>query len=161
MPRCVRGRADVRAQWPWIADDEVMRESRWFPGQESEQRYDHGGWLLADGQRWDCESEGGADLTSLRVHAPRTLSLEFRRVGLGSRVLDFASLTDLQVDADLQWEGESESGWEVLGTSMLVAARPRADELVVYVLELPQGLLCFASAVGAWRAPRNDASGPT
>lgn len=108
--------------------------------------------MLAGDERWDSESEGGIDLTSLRLHAPRTLALEFRRDGARSRLIEFASLTELQIDGDLQWEGESEIGWEVLGTSMLAASRPRTDGLLVYVLELPQGLVCFASAAGVWRA---------
>lgn len=70
--------------------------------------------------------------------------------GVGLRRLEFAAVTDLQIEGDLQWEGEAEQGWEVLDTSMLVAARPRADGLVVYVLELPQAIACFASAPGIW-----------
>jgi hypothetical protein len=135
-----------------IVDDDAMRTgSRWFPGQESDQKFESG-WVLAGGERWDAEThEGGADLTSLRLHAPRTLALEFRLEGPGSRLIEFADLTELQIEGNVAWQGEAELGWEVLDTSMLVATRPREDGLVVYALELPTALVCFASLPGSWR----------
>ncbi|KGN40807.1 hypothetical protein N801_12255 [Knoellia aerolata DSM 18566] len=68
-----------------------------------------------------------------------------------SRLIEFAGLAELHIDGDLQWEGEADLGWEVLDTSMFVAARPRQDGLVVYALELPQAILRFASALGSVR----------
>ncbi len=48
--------------------------------------------------------------------------------------------------------GRTELGWEVLDTRMLVAARPREDGLVVYLLGLRQALFCFASELGVLAA---------
>lgn len=130
-----------------IVDHGAMHQMRrWLPGRGATQRLEPG-WMLADGERWDAESEG-ADLASLHLMTPRTLTLEFRSVSLVSRPIAFANLAELRVDGDLQWTGESDLGWEVLGTSMLTTPRPRGDGLVVYTLELPQVLMCFTSAIG-------------
>jgi hypothetical protein len=107
------------------------------------------------GERWDGSetSDGGpASLVSLQLVAPRTLVLEVRIGQAPLRAIEFAQVKDLQVEGDLEWAGLAVLGWEVLDTSMVVARRPRDDGLVVYVLELPQALVCFASSVGAWRS---------
>lgn len=109
------------------------------------------GWVLAEEERWDATAQGGSDLTSLRLHAPRLLALEFRLDGQLTRLIQFPGLAELHIDGDLQWEGEADLGWEVLDTSMFVAASPRRDGLVVYVLELPEAILRFASGLGSGR----------
>lgn len=125
------------------------KRSRWFPGQELRQRLEYG-WVLTDGEQWDGTADGGSDLTSFHLAASRTLSLEFRlRLEAPTfRVVQFDRLSELKVEGDLQWEGETDMGWEVLDTNMLVAARPREDGRVVYLLQLPDAIVCFASAPG-------------
>jgi hypothetical protein len=127
----------------------MSSKSRWFPDQPEPDQQFESGWALAGQERWDAEEHGsGVDLTSLRLHSPRSLSLEFHLDGGDSRVIEFAKLADLQIDGDLAF-GLTDVGWEVSGTSTLVAKRPRADGLFVYALEMPTALLCFASLPGA------------
>ncbi|GAA4117691.1 hypothetical protein GCM10022415_15850 [Knoellia locipacati] len=90
----------------------MSNDRRWFPGREAKQMLETG-WALAEGERWDAAAEGDCDLTSLRLHAPRTLALEFRLDGPVTRLIEFPGLAELHIDGDLQWEGEADLGWEV------------------------------------------------
>lgn len=141
--------ANERASWSRVAHDCAMSNgTALVPGRQAKQTLE-AGWVLAEEERWDATADGGSDLASLRLHAPRTLALEFRLDGTGTRLIEFTGLAELHIDGDLQWAGEADLGWEVLDTSMSVAESPRQDGLVVYVLELPQAILRFASGLGS------------
>ena len=117
-------------------------DSRWFPGQWV--RGSSCGWLLADGERWVGADSEVVDLVSLVIHPPTTLTLSVIVDEDAHWTLEFPGLSELQVDGQLQY-GHTEYGWEVMGTDMLVADRPRDDGRVVYMLEMPTALVCFAS----------------
>lgn len=57
----------------------------------------------------------------------------------------FGAVADFQVDGDFQIGYTADLGWEVMGTDMIVAAQPRSDGRHVYVLELPNAILSWAS----------------
>ncbi|MCC6498568.1 MAG: hypothetical protein IT193_20185 [Propionibacteriaceae bacterium] len=118
--------------------------SRWFPGQWVSGY--PSGWLLANGEHWAGADTHAIDLASLVIHPPSTLTLSLVIDSDTKWTLQFDGLSELQVDGDLQL-GRNENGWEVMdmGLSMLIADRPRDDERVVYGLELPSALICFAS----------------
>lgn len=120
-------------------------ESRWFPGQRGARQRFEFGWSLAEGRRWDAEQyAGGVELAGLRLLPERTLELDLL---VEERVVyrfNFPQFTELQVDGSFDI-GTTAAGWEVSGTSMLVAERDRADGRLVYLLELPRALVCFAS----------------
>ena len=119
-------------------------DSRWFPGQWV--RGHSSGWLLADGEHWAGADTYAIDLASLVIVPPSTLTLSLVSEADTKWTLEFDGLSELQVDGDLQ-VGLTENGWEVLdmGLSMLTANRPRDDGRLVYMLELPSTLICFAS----------------
>jgi len=117
-------------------------DSRWFPGQWV--RGTSSGWLLADGGRWVGADLDVVDLVALVIHPPTTLALSVIVGEDAHWTLEFPGLSELQVDGQLQ-HGQTECGWEVMGTAMLVADRPRDDGRVVYMLDLPTALVCFAS----------------
>lgn len=118
--------------------------SRWFPGQCV--RGSHSGWLLANGEHWTEDETHAIDLASLVIHPPSTLRLSLILDTDTKWTLEFEGLSELQVDGDFQI-GRNENGWEVLdiGLSMLIADLPRDDGRLVYMLELPSALICFAS----------------
>lgn len=123
----------------------MTTESRWFPGQHGASQRFESGWQLAAGRRWDAEDvEGGVELTGLRLAPSRTLELDFVIDEREPRRFVFADITEFQVDGAFDL-GTTAAGWEVMGTAMFVAERERDDGRLVYVLELSNGLVCFAS----------------
>lgn len=119
--------------------------SRWFPGElGASQRFERG-WQLSAGQRWDAEEvEGGVDLVCLRLTPMRTLELDFLVEERKQRRFEFHDIAEIQIDGSFDL-GLTTAGWEVMGTSMLVADGHRDDLRLVYVLELSNALVCFAS----------------
>ena len=120
-------------------------KNRWFPGQRRA-RFEYG-WTLVAGETWDAEKLQDVDLTGLALRPPMTLELDFEIGEADSRRLEFPDVADLQIDGAFDI-GRTDRGWEVLGTPMLVAAKERDDGRRVYLLELPNALLCFASRPG-------------
>jgi len=120
-------------------------ESRWFPGQESSQRR-VGGWLMSDGSRWSAEDvESGVDLASWQL-AGGDLTVRLTLVGDGDYLWVFPGIADVQIDGHLRLDViDGTPGWEVFDTDMVTAAKPRADGKLVYVIYLPDALLCWAS----------------
>jgi hypothetical protein len=129
-------RAARRRVWP------PAPNSRWFPGQWV--RGQRSGWLLADGERWEGADDHVVDLRSLAINPPTKLMLSLILDQDTQWTLEFDGLSDMQIDGELQY-GLTECGWEVMGMSMLFAEQPRQDRRVVYMLELPTALMCFAS----------------
>lgn len=119
-------------------------DSRWFPGQWVRGR--RSGWLLANGEHWAGADQHAVELASLVIRAPSALTLSLIIDAGAKWALTFNGVSELQVDGDLQ-VGLTEHGWEVMdvGLSMLFADQPRDDGRVVYMLELPSALMCFAS----------------
>lgn len=124
---------------------ERVPNRRWFPGQRV--GGNRSGWLLANAEHWDEAGTYAIDLASLVIHRPSTMRLSFIILETDTTwTLEFDGLSELQVDGDLQI-GRNENGWEVLdiGLSMLIADLPRDDERLVYLMELPSAVICFAS----------------
>lgn len=119
--------------------------SRWFPEHPSKSQRFAYGWQLADGQRWSAEDHDDGTLLSRLLLSPvQRLELDFLVGDHTAYHFVFSEVMDIQLDGDVQF-GTTERGWEVMGTDMLVAAGPRADGRLVYVLELSNTLLWFAS----------------
>ena len=133
-----------------MSEDRVVTpdENRWFPGQRANPRFEFGGWRLATGERWDAEAFEDVDLAGFHLDATRALVLDFRIEAHNSRRLEFPEVGDLQVEGSFDF-GKTPLGWEVMGTQMLVGDHERDDGRLVYVLELSNALLCFASRPGA------------
>jgi hypothetical protein len=110
----------------------------------TDHRYERG-WLLSDGLRWDAEAVvGGVDLVGLLLRSG-ALTLEFSLADNGRIRFVFGSVADFKIDGDFQFGYDSDLGWEVMGTDMVVAAQPSSDGRQIYVLELPSALLWWAS----------------
>ena len=122
-------------------------ENRWFPGERSLPRLEHG-WRLAAGERWVSEAFDAVDLEEMHLRPSRILELGLR-VDDDSKRIGFADVADVHVDGSFH-VGTTSFGWEVMGTSMLVGESERADGRWVYVVELPVAILTFASLPGTW-----------
>ena len=151
----VRWRSLLSGQRSAAGGEDPEPGNRWFPGQPpTALHFDHAGWLMANGDRWDPERCGeGVDLVSLRLESPQHLALTFQ--GLGSNEstrIDFPGVTDLAIDGSFDL-GRTPNGWEVLGTQMVRAERNRDDGRQVYSLELSNSGVTFASLLGS---PSNE-----
>ncbi len=84
------------------------------------------------------------DLASLLLQSG-ALTLEFSLADGGRSRFVFGAVADFQVDGYFQIGYTADLGWEVMGTDMIVAPQPRSDSRQVYVLELPNAILGWAS----------------
>lgn len=123
-------------------------ESRWFPGHwDLPQRFVYG-WRLADGRRWDAEDyDDEVVLSQISFVPTKALDITMIVADGASYHLTFPDVVDIQVDGAVHL-GETNRGWEVLGTPMLQANHQRSDERLIYVVELSSALICFASRIG-------------
>lgn len=120
-------------------------ESRWFPGHPIvTQRFSYG-WQLTGGGVWDAEDyDGEVALKRLSFVPAGALEIVMSGDVYSSYHFTFTGVVDVQIDGSVH-TGETNLGWLVLGTAMLVADHQRTDGRVVYVLELANALICFAS----------------
>lgn len=120
------------------------KANEWFPGQY-DVRFERLGWLLSSGLCWNAEGlEEDIDLTAVRLLPDGRLELDFfDNVNEWSR-LTFAQVSDIGADGDFSL-GSTPHGWEVMGTIMIVSDLERVDGRFVYLLELSNATLCFAS----------------
>lgn len=121
------------------------RESRWFPGHSNvAQRFVYG-WQLTGGQRWDAEDcAGEVALNRVSFVPARALEIDLVVDTQSCYRFTFADVVDIQIDGSVHL-GETNQGWAVLGTAMLEANHRRTDGRLVYVVELADALVCFAS----------------
>lgn len=122
------------------------KESRWFPERPGSPQKFERGWDISSAPRLVAyRIDGCVDLVSVNLDPVSGMELGFA-LGVERRVLRlrFRDVSDLEVDGELQY-GRSSGGWEVAATDMLVADRPRGDGRLVYLLELAESLICFAS----------------
>lgn len=106
------------------------------------------GWILNAEPPWDATDDGGADLVAIRMPRPSTLELDFYLLAGTTRTISFSAINDLEIQGNLQWQGETEAGWEVLESSMFTPEPPLDDGRYMYVLELPTALMTFKSNRG-------------
>ncbi|MCA0253110.1 MAG: hypothetical protein LCH76_12680 [Actinobacteria bacterium] len=126
----------------------VRSDNPWFPGQSGSLRFESG-WELQGQGIWDVDSPDApeaVDMVRLSMDVPGTLSLTFRIDYEALRRIEFPGLVYVEITGDMA--PQDESGWEVMGTQMIAAPLPRQDGRVVYLLDVPNTLICFASLVG-------------
>lgn len=122
--------------------------SRWFPLQGGATLRLEYGWRLTHGDVWDAENfEDEVMLMSLHLSRDLSLEMEFRAGPGDVYRIDFAEVSELQFDGTF-YADPSEIGWPVLGSPMIVTDRVRDDGRFVYMLEIPDFLVCFASRPG-------------